>query len=94
MTYQLSGIRPKAAGELLHRHVLFPLRAMAAVVAWGQYLNIYHLLYSRWGVVTGDRLDRCPVRLPAYPIVAAVTLFSGPFGSCSSDSPENRAGIP
>jgi uncharacterized membrane protein (UPF0182 family) len=54
-----------------------PMMAIAGVVAWGQYLNIYHLLYSRWGVVTGAGWTDVHVRWPAYLIVAAVTLFVG-----------------
>jgi hypothetical protein len=53
------------------------MMAIAGVVAWGQYLNIYHLLYSRWGVVTGAGWTDVHVRWPAYLIVAAVTLFVG-----------------
>jgi uncharacterized membrane protein (UPF0182 family) len=60
-----------------HRFFCFPLAAMTVVVAWGQYLNIYHLLYSRWGVVTGAGWTDVHVRLPAYLIVAAVTLLLG-----------------
>jgi uncharacterized membrane protein (UPF0182 family) len=53
------------------------MAAITGVVAWGQYLNIYHLLYSRWGVVTGAGWTDVHVRWPAYLIVAAVTLFVG-----------------
>ncbi|MBI4525410.1 MAG: UPF0182 family protein [Deltaproteobacteria bacterium] len=60
-----------------HRLVLLPLAAITGVVAWGQYLNIYHLLYSKWGVVTGAGWTDVHVRLPAYLIAAVVTLLLG-----------------
>jgi uncharacterized membrane protein (UPF0182 family) len=60
-----------------HRFFGFPLAAISVVVAWGQYLKIYHLLYSRWGVVTGAGWTDVHVRLPAYLIAAAVTLLFG-----------------
>jgi uncharacterized membrane protein (UPF0182 family) len=60
-----------------HQFFRFPLSAIAALLAWGEYLNIYHLLYSRWGVVTGAGWTDVHVRLPAYLITAAVTLLLG-----------------
>jgi uncharacterized membrane protein (UPF0182 family) len=60
-----------------HRFFLLPMAAIAGVVAWGQYLNIYHLLYSKWGVVTGAGWTDVHVRLPAYLLVGAVTLLLG-----------------
>ena len=60
-----------------HRLLSLPMAAITGVVAWGQYLNIYHLLYSRWGVVSGPGWTDVHVRLPAYLIVAAVTLLLG-----------------
>ena len=54
-----------------------PLAVLAVVVAWGQYLNTYHLLYSRWGVVTGAGWTDVHVRLPGYLISAAVTFILG-----------------
>ena len=61
----------------LHRCFWLPLMAIASVVAWGEYLNIYHLMYSRWGVVTGAGWTDVHVRWPGYLIVAAVTLLLG-----------------
>jgi uncharacterized protein len=61
----------------MRRFFLLPLAAITGVVAWGQYLNIFHLLYSKWGVVTGAGWTDVHVRLPAYLIVAAVTLLLG-----------------
>jgi uncharacterized membrane protein (UPF0182 family) len=60
-------------------HPLFrlPLAAITVVVAWGQYLKIYHLFYSKWGVVTGPGWTDVHVRLPAYLIATAVTLLLG-----------------
>jgi uncharacterized membrane protein (UPF0182 family) len=60
-----------------HHFLWFPLAAITVLVAWGQYLKMYHLLYSRWGVVTGAGWTDVHVRLLAYLIVAAVTLLFG-----------------
>ena len=60
-----------------HRIFWLPMTAITGVVAWGEYLNIYHLLYSRWGVVTGAGWTDVHVRLPAYLIAAAATLLLG-----------------
>jgi uncharacterized membrane protein (UPF0182 family) len=69
---------PGSGGRTPAYHFFWlPLAAITAVVAWGQYLNIYHLLYSRWGVVTGPGWTDVHVRLPAYLIVTAVTLLLG-----------------
>ncbi|HEY7319017.1 MAG TPA: UPF0182 family protein [Candidatus Binatia bacterium] len=61
----------------VHRLLVPPMAAITGVVAWGQYLNIYHLLYSRWGVVKGAGWTDVHIRLPAYLIAAAVTLLLG-----------------
>lgn len=68
----------KSGGRLsTHRLFLLPMAAIAGIVAWGQYLNIYHLMYSRWGVVMGAGWADVHVRLPAYLIAAAATLLLG-----------------
>jgi hypothetical protein len=71
--------KPSVSGGRItvRRFFLLPLAAITGVVAWGQYLNIFHLLYSKWGVVTGAGWTDVHVRLPAYLIVAAVTLLLG-----------------
>lgn len=61
----------------LSRVFSIPVAAMAVVVAWGEYLNIYHLMYSRWGVVNGAGWTDVHVRLPAYLTVTAATLLIG-----------------
>jgi uncharacterized membrane protein (UPF0182 family) len=69
---------PSESGAIsAHRFFCLPLAAITVVVAWGQYLNIYHLLYSKWGVVTGAGWTDVHVRLPAYLIAAAATLLLG-----------------
>lgn len=61
----------------LHRLLRFPLAALALVVAWGNYLNSYHLMYSHFGVVTGAGWTDVHIRLPGYYMVAGVTLLLG-----------------
>jgi uncharacterized membrane protein (UPF0182 family) len=50
---------------------------LAAVAALGMLLARYQLLYSEWGVVAGPGWTDTHVRLPAYGIVALVTLVLG-----------------
>jgi uncharacterized protein len=65
-------------GKISLRHVFsIPVAAVTVVVAWGEYLKIYHLMYSRWGVVNGAGWTDVHVRLPAYLIVTAATLLIG-----------------
>ena len=75
----VSSVKSSETGGTISAHHLLwcPLAAITGVVAWGQYLKIYHLLYSRWGVVTGAGWTDVHVRLPAYLIAAAVTLLLG-----------------
>lgn len=47
------------------------------VLAWGKYLNRYHLLYSAWGVVTGAGWADVNIRLPAYWAVTVLTALVG-----------------
>jgi uncharacterized membrane protein (UPF0182 family) len=61
----------------VHRLFRLPLAAITGVVAWGHYLNIYHLMFSRRGVVTGAGWTDVHLRLPAYLIATAVTLLLG-----------------
>jgi uncharacterized membrane protein (UPF0182 family) len=76
---RVSSVSPSESSREIsaYRFFRFPLAAITVVLAWGQYLNIYHLLYSRWGVVTGAGWTDVHVRWPAYLIVAAVTLLLG-----------------
>ena len=75
----VSSVNSSESGGRISAHRCFwlPMMAIAGVVAWGQYLNIYHLLYSKWGVVKGAGWTDVHVRLPAYLIAAAVTLLLG-----------------
>ena len=74
-----SSVNSSESGGRISAHHFFrlPLAAISLVVAWGQYLKIYHLMYSRWGVVTGPGWTDVHVRLPAYLIAAAITLLLG-----------------
>lgn len=47
------------------------------VLAWGKFLNRYHLMYSNWGTVNGPGWADVHIRLPAYGIVAALTALTG-----------------
>ncbi|MCF6148133.1 MAG: UPF0182 family protein [Candidatus Kuenenia sp.] len=51
--------------------------ALVFILAWGKYLNRYHLMYSSWGAVTGPGWTDVHIRLPAYHIIIIVTVFFG-----------------
>ncbi len=75
----MSSVNSSESGGTILAYRIFwlPMAATTGVVAWGEYLNIYHLMYSRWGVVTGAGWTDVHVRLPAYQIAAAATLLLG-----------------
>ncbi len=51
--------------------------ALALVVALGALLAVFHLLYSQAGVVAGAGWTDVHIRLPAYFVVAGLTLLLG-----------------
>jgi len=53
------------------------LGAMGLVIAWGYYLNIFYLMYSRLGAVAGPGWTDVHVRWPAYWIMVAVAAAAG-----------------
>lgn len=61
----------------LHQYLRLPLVVIAFVLAWGQYLNIYHLLYSTWGAVIGAGWTDVHVRLPGRLLTAVVMVMAG-----------------
>jgi uncharacterized membrane protein (UPF0182 family) len=50
---------------------------LAVISALGMLLARYHLLYSKWGVVAGPGWTDVHVRLPAYGLVAILTIGLG-----------------
>ena len=59
------------------RPTLWSTAGLAMVAAAGLLLAQFHLLYSDWGVVAGAGWTDVHVRLPAYWIVAVLTLGLG-----------------
>lgn len=47
------------------------------ILAYGKYLNRFHLLYSTWGTVIGPGWTDVHIRLPAYTVVIILTLLAG-----------------
>jgi len=47
------------------------------IMAFGKYLNRFHLLYSKWGVVHGPGWTDVHIRLPMYWIIIALTALLG-----------------
>lgn len=50
---------------------------VAVVLAAGHALAALHLMYSEWGVVAGPGWTDIHIRLPAYGLIAVLTLFLG-----------------
>ncbi len=66
-------LRPAAAS----RRLAVAGARVALMLAAGMLLARYHLLYSEWGVVAGPGWTDVHVRLPAYWVVAILTLALG-----------------
>lgn len=60
-----------------YRPLYAALGAFGLVLAWGHYLNIFHLMYSSLGAVAGPGWTDVKIRLPAYWVTAAVTAAVG-----------------
>lgn len=60
-----------------YRLLVLPVGVLSLLIAWGKYLNTYHLLYSNWGAVTGAGWTDTHIRLPAYLIATGATLLLG-----------------
>lgn len=54
------------------RPLFVALGAFTLVLAAGRFIDAFHLLYSRWGVVYGPGWTDVHVRLPAYYIVGSL----------------------
>jgi uncharacterized membrane protein (UPF0182 family) len=50
---------------------------MLIVIAWGKYLDRYHLMYSKFGAVSGAGWTDLHFRLPAYWTLATLCLILG-----------------
>jgi uncharacterized membrane protein (UPF0182 family) len=61
----------------LYRPVFISGAVFLFVLAWGKYLNRFHLMYSSWGAVTGAGWTDVHLRLPAYWVVALLTVLLG-----------------
>ncbi len=62
-------------GQLLRDR--FSSGALLLVLGWGMYLSRFHVLYSKWGAVSGPGWVDVHARLPAFAILA---LASGLIG--------------
>lgn len=47
------------------------------ILAWGQYLNRYYLMYSRMGAVTGAGWTDVHIRMPGYSIMTVILVLIG-----------------
>lgn len=57
--------------------LLYVSAFIAAVLALGNVLAAFHLMYSKWGVVAGPGWTDVHVRLPAYGLMAVLTIILG-----------------
>jgi len=76
MTFQLPVVHEKVKAQL-YNAVFLNLGLLLLVFAFGKYLNIYHLLFSERGAVTGAGWTDVHVQLPAYYIVSGITAICG-----------------
>jgi len=51
------------------------------VLAWGKYLDRFHVMYSALGIVTGLGWTNANVRLPLYAVVIFLTLLAVSYAS-------------
>lgn len=51
--------------------------ALILALAFGKYLAPYHLMYSKWGAVSGPGWTDVHIRLPAYYIAIVIALLLG-----------------
>lgn len=59
-------------------HVIYlPAGTLLLVLAWGKFLDRYHLLYSTGGIVTGAGWTDVHIRMPAYMVTAVVLALLG-----------------
>jgi uncharacterized membrane protein (UPF0182 family) len=65
--------RPAKAGNAFY----LSAGVLLIALAFGKYLDRYHLLFSEWGVVTGPGWTDVNVRLPMLFAAAAVTFLMG-----------------
>jgi hypothetical protein len=68
---------PEQASKSPYKALYLPAGALLLVLAWGKFLDRYHLLYSTAGVVPGAGWTDVHIRLPAYYVVAVLTAFLG-----------------
>lgn len=61
----------------LARPSFITVGALLVVLAAGMYLDVFHLLYSRWGIVYGPGWTDVHVRQPAYQMIGALLAVAG-----------------
>jgi len=68
---------PEQASTSPYRALYLPAGVFLLILAWGKFLDRYHLLYSTGGVVTGAGWTDVHIRLPLYYVVAVLTALLG-----------------
>lgn len=69
-----AGTEPGALADGGHWSFWSSTAFLAVVLAWGKYLDRFHLLYSTLGVVAGPGWTDVHVRLPGYAIMIVLLL--------------------
>lgn len=79
------GVRVREAGildasrERRFGSLYWSVAFLVVVLAWGMYLNRFHLLYSTLGIVNGPGWTDVHVRLPAYMVLSVLMLIVAVF---------------
>jgi len=57
--------------------VYLSIAGLLFVLAWGKYLDRFHIMYSALGIVTGPGWTDANVRLPLYAVIIFLTVLAG-----------------
>jgi hypothetical protein len=66
-----------ASTKNLHSSLYLNSFVFLLVLAYGKFLDKYHLMYSRGGVVYGPGWTDTNILIPAYSIIIAIMIFAG-----------------
>ncbi|MFO7962588.1 MAG: UPF0182 family protein [Desulfobacterales bacterium] len=74
---QIGPQMPKQREASYQRALSISAAALILVLAWGKYLDRFHLMYASGGIVTGPGWTDVHIRMPAYWITALLTGVIG-----------------
>ncbi len=68
---------PEADNQGRYRSIYWSAAALLFVLAWGKYLDRFHLMYSQLGTVAGPGWTDAHVRMPMYSVVMVLSAVAG-----------------